>query len=81
LEKAKTEKERMASSRTRLLRRPGYVLVCNLKGLGHIYQRTFIDTYAKVDFTKLYDRKTPIAAAGPLNDRVGPFFEDFCGNP
>ena len=30
-----------------------------MKGVGRIYQQTFIDTYAKVAFTKLYDRKTP----------------------
>ena len=39
-----------------------------LKGIGQVYQQTFIDTYAKVAFAKLYDRKTPITAV--LNDRV-----------
>jgi hypothetical protein len=34
----------------------------NLKGVGRIYQQTFIDTYTKVSFAKLYDRKTPITA-------------------
>ncbi len=43
-----------------------------LKGVGRIYQQTFIDTYAKVGFAKLYDRKTPITAADLLNDRVLP---------
>ena len=38
-----------------------------------IYQQTFIDTYAKVAFAKLYDRKTPITAADLVNDRVVPF--------
>ena len=37
--------------------------VGNMKGLGHTYQQTFIDTYAKAAFAKLYDRKTPITAA------------------
>jgi len=46
-----------------------------LKGVGRIYQQTFIDTYSKVAFAKLYDRKTPITAADFLNDRVAPFFE------
>jgi len=32
-------------------------------------------TQAKVTFTKLYDRKTPITAADLLNDRVVPLFE------
>jgi len=34
--------------------------VDNLKGVGRIYQQTFIDTYSKVDFAKLYTTKTPI---------------------
>ncbi len=41
-----------------------------MKGVGRIYQQTFIDTYSKVVFAKLYDRKTPITAADLLNDRV-----------
>jgi transposase InsO family protein len=44
--------------------------------VGRIYKQTFIDTYAKVSFAKLYDRKTPITAADLLNDRVLPFFEE-----
>jgi hypothetical protein len=44
-------------------------------GVGRVYQQTFIDTYAKVGFAKLYDRKTPITAADLLNDRVVPFFD------
>ena len=39
------------------------------------YQQTVIDTYAKVAFAKLYDRKTPITAAEILNDRVVPFYD------
>ena len=46
-----------------------------LKGVGRIYQQTFIDTYSKVGFAKLYDGKTPVTAADLLNDRVLPFFE------
>ena len=49
--------------------------VGNLKGVGRVYQQTFIDTYAKVACAKLYDRKTPITAADLLNDRVIPFFD------
>ena len=67
-----------------------------MKGVGRIYQQTFIDTYSKVTFAKLYDRKTPITAADLLNDRVVPFFAEkevkhsrvltdrgteYCGNP
>jgi transposase InsO family protein len=46
-----------------------------LKGLGRIYQQTVIDTYSKVGFAKLYDRKTPVTAAELLSDRVLSFFE------
>jgi transposase InsO family protein len=47
-----------------------------LKGVGRVYQQTVIDTYAKVAFAKLYDRKTPITAAEILNDRVVPFYDE-----
>ena len=59
-----------------LLRRPGHFYVGNMKGVGRIYQQTFVDTYSKVAFAKLYDRKTPITAADLLNDRVVPFFDE-----
>jgi transposase InsO family protein len=61
---------------------PGYLgsqdtfYVGNMKGVGRIYQQTFVDTYAKVAFAKLYTTKTPIAAADMLNDRVLPFYQD-----
>jgi len=61
---------------------PGYLgaqdtyYVGNLKGVGRIYQQTFIDTYAKVAHVKLYDRKNALVAADLLNDRVIPFYED-----
>jgi transposase InsO family protein len=61
---------------------PGYLgsqdtfYVGNLKGVGRIYQQTFVDTYAKVAFAKLYTTKTPIAAADLLNDRVLPFYQE-----
>ena len=60
---------------------PGYLgsqdtfYVGTLKGVGRIYQQTFIDTYAKVGFAKLYTTKTPITAADLLNDRVLAFYE------
>jgi hypothetical protein len=44
--------------------------------VGRVYQQTVIDTYAKVGFAKLYDRKTPITAAEILNDRVVPFYDE-----
>ena len=61
---------------------PGYLgsqdtfYVGNLKGVGRIYQQTFVDTYSKVAFCKLYTTKTPITAADLLNDRVLPLFEE-----
>ena len=48
--------------------------VGTLKGVGRIYQQTFVDTYSKVAFAKLYTTKTPITAADLLNDKVLPFF-------
>jgi transposase InsO family protein len=99
LERVKGEKEAHGEFESEC---PGYCgaqdtfYVGNMKGVGRIYQQTFIDTYSKVAFAKLYDRKTPITAADLLNDRVLPFFEEhgipllriltdrgteFCGRP
>jgi transposase InsO family protein len=99
LEKAKTEKEAHGEFESEC---PGYCgaqdtfYVGNMKGVGRIYQQTFIDTYAKVAFAKLYDRKTALTAADLLNDRVVPFYDqhevkltrvltdrgtEYCGNP
>ena len=99
LEKATADKEAHGEFESEC---PGYCgaqdtfYVGTLKGVGRIYQQTFIDTYAKVAFAKLYDRKTPITAAELLNDRVVPFFDEheirlcrvltdrgteYCGNP
>jgi len=50
--------------------------VGTLKGVGRIYQQTYVDTYSKVAFAKLYTTKTPITAADVLNDKVLPFFEN-----
>ncbi len=81
---------------------PGYLgaqdtfYVGTLKGVGRIYQQTFIDTYTRVAIVKLYDHKNALVAADILNDRVIPFFEEqdvpllriltdrgteFCGSP
>ncbi len=78
LERAKDEKEAHGEIETE---HPGYLgsqdtfYVGTLKGVGRIYQQTFIDTYAKVAFAKLYDRKNALVAADMLNDKVIPFFE------
>ena len=60
---------------------PGYLgsqdtfYVGTLKGVGRVYQQTYVDTYSKVAHAKLYTTKTPITAADLLNDRVLPFYE------
>lgn len=60
---------------------PGYLgsqdtfYVGTFKGVGRVYQQTFVDTYSKIALAKLYTTKTPITAADTLNDRVLPFFE------
>jgi transposase InsO family protein len=99
LEKATADKEAHGEFESEC---PGYCgaqdtfYVGTLKGVGRIYQQTFIDTYAKVGFAKLYDRKTPLTAADLLNDRVLPCYEahgiplsrlltdrgtEYCGGP
>lgn len=61
---------------------PGYLgsqdtfYVGTFKGVGRVYQQTFVDTYSRVAFAKLYTTKTPITAADLLNDKVLPFFAD-----
>lgn len=99
LEKAKADKEAHGEFESEC---PGYCgardtfHVGNMKGVGRIYQQTFVDTHSKVAFARLCDRKTPITAADLLNDRVVPFFDaqevklcrvltdrgtEYCGNP
>ena len=98
MEKAKQEKEAHGEIDTA---HPGYLgaqdtyYVGAIKSIGRLYQQTFIDTYSKVGFVKLYDRKNALVAADTLNDRVLPFYEEkqvpllriltdrgteFCGN-
>lgn len=50
--------------------------VGTMKGVGRIYQQTFIDTYTKVAFAKLYTEKTAITAADILNSTVLPWFTE-----
>jgi len=78
MERAKEQKQAHGEIETE---HPGYLgaqdtfYVGTLKGVGRIYQQTFIDTYSKVGFAKLYDRKNALVAADLLNDCVVPFFE------
>lgn len=79
LERSKEEKEAHGEIETE---HPGYLVsqdtyyVGTIKGVGRIYQQTVIDTYSKVAFTKLYDRKSALTAADMLNDKVIPWFEE-----
>lgn len=79
LESAQEEKEAHGEIETE---HPGYLgsqdtfYVGTMKGVGRIYQQTFVDTYSRVAFCKLYPMKTPLTAADLLNDRVLPFFEE-----
>lgn len=79
LERKKEKREAAGEIETE---HPGYLgsqdtyYVGNIKGVGRIYQQTFIDTYSRVAFAKLYDRRNALVAAEILNDRVIPFFED-----
>ena len=79
MEKAKEQREAQGEIETE---HPGYLgaqdtyYVGTIKGIGRIYQQTFIDTYAKIGFAKLYTSKHAITAADLLNDRVLPWYEE-----
>jgi transposase InsO family protein len=79
LEKKKQEAEVNGEIETS---HPGYLgsqdtfYVGTFKNIGRVYQQTFVDTYSKVSFAKLYTMKTAITAADLLNDKVLPFFDE-----
>ena len=79
MERKKEKREALGEIETE---HPGYLgaqdtyYVGNIKGVGRIYQQTFIDTYTRVAFAKLYESKHAITSADLLNDRVLPFFEE-----
>lgn len=79
LEKAKEQKAAKGEIETH---HPGYLgsqdtyYVGTIKGVGRIYQQTFIDTYCKVAQAKLYQTKDAITAADLLNDKVLPMYEE-----
>lgn len=79
LEKAKLEKEAHGEIETA---HPGYLgsqdtyFVGTMKGVGRIYQQTFIDTYSRVAFANLYTEKTAITSAHALNSDVLPWFQE-----
>ena len=99
LERSRKEKEAHGEIDTQ---HPGYLgaqdtyYVGHIKGVGRIYQQTFIDTYSRVAFANLYTEKTAVTAAHALNDNVLPWFEqqeipllrvltdrgtEYCGKP
>ena len=77
LERKKAQKEAHGEIETL---HPGYLgaqdtyYVGHIKGIGKIYQQTFIDTYSRVAFAKLYTEKNALVAADMLNDRVLPVY-------
>lgn len=79
MEKAKEQREAHGEIETE---HPGYLgsqdtyYVDTIKGIGRIHQQTFIDTYTKVGFAKLYTSKHAITAADLLNDQVLPWYEE-----
>jgi transposase InsO family protein len=79
LEKAKEKREAHGEIESQ---HPGYLgsqdtyYVGTMKGVGRIYQQTFVDTYSRVAMCKLYTEKTSITAADALNDKVLPFFAE-----
>jgi transposase InsO family protein len=79
LEKKKEEEQTKGEIETH---HPGYLgaqdtyYIGYIKGVGKLYQQTFIDTYTRVAFVKVYDRKNALVAADMLNDKVLPFYED-----
>jgi len=99
LENAQQEKETYGEIETE---HPGYLglqdtfYVGYLKGVGRIYQQTYVDTFSKHAICKLYTSKTALTAADCLNDKVVPFYEaldipilrvltdrgtEYCGKP
>lgn len=79
LERKKEEQQSAGEIETH---HPGYLgsqdsyYVGYIKGVGKIFQQTFIDTYTRVAFAKVYDRKNALVAADMLNDKVVPFYQE-----
>src|SRR3954447_1946473 len=78
LEKKKEDEQSKGEIETH---HPGYLgaqytyYIGYIKGVGKIFQQTFIDTYTRVGFVKVYDRKNALVAADMLNDKVLPFYQ------
>jgi hypothetical protein len=50
--------------------------VGNIKVVGRICQQTFIDTYSRVSFAKVYETKHALTSADLLNHQVLPYCEE-----
>lgn len=80
LEKAKQQREAHGEIETE---HPGYLgsqdtyYVGTIKGVGRIYQQTFVDTYSRVACVKLHSEKNALVAADLLNDRVLPMYAEY----
>jgi len=78
LEKKKQINEALGEIETE---HPGYLgsqdtyYVGTIKGIGKIYQQTYIDTYSRVADVKLYTEKTAITSADILNDKILPWYD------
>lgn len=79
LEKKKEEQQTRGGIETH---HPGYLgaqdtyYVGYIKGVGKIYQQTFIDTYTRVAFAKVYDRKNALVAAEMPMTKCYPFIRN-----
>ena len=77
LEQAREEQEAHGEIETE---HPGYLgsqdtfYVGTLKGIGRIYQQTYVDTYCKHAICKLYTMRNALTAADILNNRVVPLY-------
>jgi len=78
LERRTAEKEAHGEIETE---HPGYLgsqdtyYIGTFKGIGRVYQQTFIDTYSRIAQVGLYMEKTALTAAHMLNERVLPWYE------
>jgi len=79
MEKREAEKEAHGEIETE---HPGYLgsqdtmYVGTLKGVGRVYQQTFVDSFSRVAQAKLYKNKNALTAADMLNDKVIPFYQE-----
>ncbi|AWK14246.1 IS481 family transposase [Candidatus Fukatsuia symbiotica] len=79
LEKVQDKREAHGQIETQ---HPGYLgsqdtyYVGHIKGVGKMYQQSFVDTYSRVAFAKVYTEKNALVAADMLNDQVLPLHDE-----